>query len=335
MGSEPEIRVGVVGADMKHALEYASVINPPARSREPMLVVEPLRPHLEDRVAQFRCRAAEEPMHRITLEEIQQDPAFRGVTVTCWWGADRQAAEDMASRLGVQRICERPEDMVGEIDAVIISTFSGAHHADLAIPFLEQGIPTFIDKPFAEDLDSAHVMVETARRTGAILFSSSPWKWSPAIRELAGSLDKIGSIRTGLVSAPGPGGSFFYTTHLVETLQYLFGLGIEHVSCLRDELHQVITLQYRDGRVGMLNAMLEIAWVRHAVVYGELGYLEADISNMHRDEGQIRTVVEFVRAIRSGRLPLALEYPLEATKVMVAAQLSAERGGERIYLREL
>ena len=297
--------------------------------------VSPLNPHMEHRLATVHSPAARELEKKYTLEDIRNDPAFRGVKVTCWWGEDREAAEGMAERLGVRDVYHTPEEMVQRVDAAMVCSYDPADHHRLAMPFLRAGIPTFIDKPFTDNLDEAREMVATARATGAMLFSSSPWKWSPAIQDLAASLGSLGSVRTVVASGPGIEGPFFYVTHSVETLQYLFGVGVEHVSCIRDDLHHAITLRYRDGRIGFVNAMRDISWVRHAVVYGENGYLEADVSNPHRDEGQVRTVVEFIHAVRSGKPPLPLEYPEEATKIMVAAERSADRGGERVYLEEL
>ena len=330
-----EVRVGIVGADINHALQYASVISPPEGATEPMMEVAPLNARMEHRMATLHSPAAREPEKRYSLEDIRNDPAFRGAKVVCWWGEDRAAAERMAQKLGVQDVYDAPEQMVPRVDAAMVCSYDPADHHRLAMPFLEAGVPTFIDKPFTDNLGEARELVSTARATGAVLFSSSPWKWSPTVQDLAKSLDSLGSVRTAVASGPGVEGPFFYVTHSVETLQYLFGIGVEHVSCVRGDLHHAITLQYRDGRVGFVNAMREVGWVRHVVVYGENGYLEADITNAHRDEGQIRTVVEFLHAVRSGKPPLPLEYPEEATKIMVAAERSADRAGERVYLEEL
>jgi len=290
---------------------------------------------MEHRVATLHSPAAREPEEKYSLEDIRNDPAFHGAKVTCWWGEDRAAAEEMAQKLGVRNVYDTPEQMVPQVDAAMVCSYDPADHHRLAMPFLEAGIPTFVDKPFTDDYDKAREMTSTARATGAVLFNSSPWKWSPAVQDLALSLDSLGSIRTVVASGPGVEGPFFYVTHSVETLQYLLGIGVEHVSCVRDDLHHAITLRYRDGRVGFVNAMREISWVRHVVVYGENGYLEADVPNPHRYEGQIRTVIEFLHAVRSGKPPLPLEYPEEATKIMVAAERSADRGGERVYLEEM
>lgn len=329
------MRIGIVGADIVHALEYASVVTPQPGARGPMLVEPPLDPQLEASTASVRCLAAREPDTRWTLEQVRAEPAVADAEVTCWWGADRGAAERMAARLGVPTVVDRVDDMVGLVDAVMVCAKHSADHHRLTMPFLRAGVATFVDKPFTDDSGHAREMIETAERSGAVLFSSSPWKWSPAVADLRDSLVTLGDLRTAIASGPAPGDGFFYVTHSVELVQYVLGLGVEHVTCVDDELHRSIVIGYRDGRQGVVNAMRDVAWVRHLVVYGVDGYLEADVSNGHRDEGKVQMIVEFLRAARSGRPPLPTDYLQEATDVLIAAEASAAHGGLRVSLADV
>ena len=52
-------------------------------------------------------------------------------------------------------IVDRPEDMIGQIDAVLIESQGGAVHLKRAEPFLKAGISTFIDEPFTCSLSDA------------------------------------------------------------------------------------------------------------------------------------------------------------------------------------
>lgn len=328
-------RVGILGADIVHALEYASVITPPPDAEGPMLHVPPLDPRMEDRVATLRCAAATEPARLWSREDTAREPALSDAHVTCWWGADRAAAEKMAARLGVTTVYDRPEDMLGQVDVVLVCTHDASDHHVLAMPFLREGIAAFVDKPFTDDHRHAAEMVQAARESGAVLFSSSPWKWSPVVQDLRASIDTVGPLRTVVASGPAPGDAFFYVTHSLELVQYVYGLGAEHVTCFEDPLHRSLVIGYPGGRIGVVNAMREIAWVRHLVAYGVDGYLEADVSNTHRDEGKVQMVVEFMRAVRSGHAPLPPDYAAEVTRILVAAELSARQGGRRVQLAEL
>src|SRR5688572_19175064 len=52
-------------------------------------------------------------------------------------------------------LVERPEEMLGKIDAVMIESQQGSRHLERAKPFLAAGLPTFVDKPFAGNTKEA------------------------------------------------------------------------------------------------------------------------------------------------------------------------------------
>lgn len=328
-------RVGIVGADIIHALEYASIISPPRDARTPMLAVPPRDPTMEATLARVRCRAAEEPAQRWTLDDVRREPALAGADVTCWWGAKRADAEEMAARIGVRTVVDDPKEMLGQVDAVLICAREAADHHALALPFLNAGIPTYIDKPFTADAHEAADLIRVARETETVLFSSSPWKWSPVVDSLCASLPELGHLRTVVASGPAPGDGFFYVSHSVELVQYVLGSGAEHVTCIDTPSHRSIVIGWSGGRLGIVNAMRDIAWVRHLVTYGVDGYLEADVSNAHRDEGKVRMIVEFMQSVSTGTPPLPLDYLREATDILVAAEQSSREGGRRVDVAEL
>ncbi len=72
-----------------------------------------------------------------------------GANVTHLWTDDPAAAQDVARASLIPNIVSSPEDVIGEVDAVLISTDDGFDHVRRARPFVEAGLPVFIDKPLA------------------------------------------------------------------------------------------------------------------------------------------------------------------------------------------
>ena len=56
--------------------------------------------------------------------------------------------EKIKAKYGVEFIAKSPEEMLGKVDAVIVTARDGRDHAKFVRPFIEAGSPAFIDKPF-------------------------------------------------------------------------------------------------------------------------------------------------------------------------------------------
>lgn len=321
------VRVGVVGSDIIHALEYASVFRPEPGSNEAMLSVPPLRPGMEAKLAEVRALPAQPPPTPWTREALEADPAVAAFEVVGWWGQDRAQTDQMAGRLGVE-VTDRLEDLVTDVDAALVCTYDAKTHHDLAMPFLEAGRHVFVDKPFADRVDQAEAMIDAAERRGVVLFSSSPWKWAPAVREVLSHLPELDGVRSAVATGPIVDGRFFYTSHSVELMQMVLGDGARTVTAHWTPTNYAIMVEYVDGRIGVVNGLRDIAWLRHLAVHGQRGYLEADVTNPQRDEGKIQMLVEFARAIGRGQPPVPHSWLREAVAVMCAAEHSARNGGE-------
>src|ERR1700730_13601484 len=59
-------------------------------------------------------------------------------------------------------LVDKPGDMIGKVDGMLIESQEGTVHRKRAEPFLEAGIPCFIDKPFTCSSADAKKIVELA-----------------------------------------------------------------------------------------------------------------------------------------------------------------------------
>ena len=63
--------------------------------------------------------------------------------------------------LGVPLV-DKPADLIGKVDGVLVESLEGGVHLERATPFLEAGLPCYIDKPFACSAADARKIVELA-----------------------------------------------------------------------------------------------------------------------------------------------------------------------------
>lgn len=129
--------------------------------------------------------------------------------------------ELLRARGAVERVVGAPGELLGLVDAVIVADRDGAPHRAHAVPFLEQGLPVFVDKPLARSVADAEAIVAAARAHGAPLTSYSALRWLPATDALAAETAPDGPPQVVVASGPadpaGPhGGLFFYGIHPVD-----------------------------------------------------------------------------------------------------------------------
>ena len=80
-------------------------------------------------------------------------------------------------------LVEKPADLIGKVDVMLIEAVDGSVHYERAKPFLEAGIPCFVDKPFTCSVADARKIVDLAAKKKLPLFSSSSLRFAPELIE--------------------------------------------------------------------------------------------------------------------------------------------------------
>jgi UDP-N-acetylglucosamine 3-dehydrogenase len=89
----------------------------------------------------------------------------------------------------------RGETAAPELDGVVIASAS-ATHAELAIPYIEAGIPTFIEKPMATSYADARRICAAAERAAGTVFVGHIHLYNPAFLALLDMQPRLGPIRS-------------------------------------------------------------------------------------------------------------------------------------------
>ena len=156
---------------------------------------------------------------------------------------------------GVELV-ERPRDLIGKIDAVMITSQQGRRHLERAGPFLDAGIPTFVDKPFAGTLAQAESMIALARRRKTPLMTCSALRYDPTIKAAKAKGPVIGAETWGPAALhDGNPGLLHYGCHMVEMLYALLGPGCREVRMIHTAGTDVVTGIWKDGRVGIIRGI--------------------------------------------------------------------------------
>ena len=264
---------------------------------------------------------------QLDIVESSSDPVipFKNTRIVSVWDSDRAKAERFARAFG----CAVADDMraVGEnADAIFVADTSGngEDHADVAIPFMEKGLPVCVDKPFADSLTNARKMVEATERTGTPVFSASLLRYARATEELKAS--DVGDVKTVVVSAGGSTANMVSAIHGFATLHGFMGLGIVSANSIGPEKGgEVIRFLYRDGRLGILQ-MNGVRAEFRIDVFGSKGVVWRETLVPEYRYGAIQVAQSFVKMAETKEPALPYDVMLETVAAIEAARRStAER----------
>ncbi len=90
-----------------------------------------------------------------------------------------ERAAEIAASTGTRPLTDSRE-LLGEVDAVTVAVPTELH-AEIALPFLERGIATLIEKPMARSLAEADQIIAAARASGATLGVGHTERYNPAV----------------------------------------------------------------------------------------------------------------------------------------------------------
>ncbi len=251
-----------------------------------------------------------------------------GARLAVVWDEDRAAAEKLAQVYGIEHVANTLEAVIPFCEGVIIADDKTSNHCVHAPTFLKQGIPTFIDKPFAPDSKTAQKLIELAATHDAPLMSGSALRYAAETEKLRAHPAQLGRIN--LAIAVGPKELFTYGIHPMEAAHSIMGTGIATVQNIGDEDQDVVKMTYRDGRILLLMASRAIGLGFEVTLFGTQGRERIVIADGTAFYGnQLRKVVEMVR---DKKAPMPIEDALEVIRALEAGKKSLCEGGAIIVI---
>jgi len=253
---------------------------------------------------------------------------IEGAKVTHIWDPDREAAELIAKICDIENVVRDMEEIIGEVDGVIIADDTTMKHQKRVAPFLQAGLPTFVDKPLSPSYEEAEEIVNLARKNKAPFMSCSALRYAKEVEEFLSQKEEIGEILTG--NSICNGDLVFYGIHAMEQLYVCMGQGISSVQNVGEEGQDIVVITKQDGRKFLLTVYKEISYLFQMNLYGRKGWREVRVEDS--DYYYSNMLKAFIRMVETREPPFPAEETLEIIKTLVLARRSAQEGGEIIQL---
>ena len=314
---DKEIRIGILGMTEgnAHPFSWSAMIN--GYDKEEMYRwTHELYPTIP-------AYLGKQPEHTLGIDNVR-------VTHVCFSGyADREMAEHCAKAALIEHVVDKPEDMIGEVDAVICATDIGGEHVERCRPFVEAGIPIFIDKPMTDNEQDLQTFIDWHNQ-GAHFISSSSLRYIKEMEPLYKNHYEFGKLR--YICSPMPKYWETYGIHAVERIFPLLGKGFEWVQNTGTKDNTMVHLYHESGcyvDVPMGVGMKGLG----TMILGECSSsLVATTDSFYSFKKQLDVFVEY---LRTGEEPHPFEDTVELIKIIIAGIRSREEGGRRVYLSEI
>ena len=243
-------------------------------------------------------------------------------------------AKTIQNDYGVELV-DSIDALVAKVDVVLLESVDGRPHLTQVTPVLKARKAVFVDKPLAASLEDARRIAALAKETSTPLFSSSSVRFHPDIPRVRTneSIGKVQRVQANyqLNVVPFHPDLFYYGIHGVEALYAVMGTGCTTLSRKVTPESDVTTCTWKDGRVGIYNALLKADPKQPVLeLTGSKGTAQTGPAANY--DGLIVAIAEF---FHTGRSPVPIAETLEVIEFMTAAQISKDKDGAAVKLADL
>lgn len=285
-------------------------------------------------ILDFDTSHAVEFTKRLSHQDIDKEQWVDGAAVVIGCpGTSKVSPERIAGftaamkKLGV-KLVDDPAEMIGKVDGMLIESVDGSVHWDRAKPFLDAGIPCFVDKPFACSLADAKKIAELAEKKKLPLFSSSALRYAPDVVAYTKAV-KPGKLLGAMTYGPASEydrnpGLFHYGIHAVEMLYTLMGPGCKRVTNTKEKGTDVVTGTWADGRIGTVRGIRAGKADFGFVAFAEKAVTAVTVGTKDIYRELLKKVVEL---FATGKSPLDIRETLEIVAFIEAANKSGANHG--------
>lgn len=250
------------------------------------------------------------------------------VTHVCCTGDGGFTAEHVAACSRIPNVVERPEDVIGQVDAVIIATDNGAEHVARARPFVEAGLPVFVDKPLADNEPDLATFIAWVEAGKAIL-SSSCMRYAKEFMPYRLSTRDLGELR--FVSITTPKSWERYGIHALEGIYPILGPGFVSVRNTGTAERNIVHLRHRSGADAIVVASADMLGAFGCLqLCGTAGYAQVAFKDsFYSFKAQLEA---FVGYLRTGLHPFPFAETVELMRLVIGGIRSRDEGGREIRI---
>lgn len=264
-------------------------------------------------------------------QEHTDSMGIEGAAVTHIWTDDPSDASKVARAAFIPYVVDSPEEVIGQVDAVIVATDIGHEHAIRCRPFVEAGIPVFIDKPLVDHPRHLRLFNDWVE-AGKPILSSSCMRYCKEFIPFHLSTRNLGEVRFATITTHKSWER--YGVHALEAIYPIFGPGFISVCNIGEAGRDIVHIRHGSGADIIVSAVYDMSGAFGMLqLCGTAGAAVAAFKDTYYSfKAQLQSFVDYVR---TGERPFPHSETVELMKLLIAGILSRDEGGREIRLDEI
>lgn len=242
---------------------------------------------------------------------------------------DKALSAHIARSAGIENIANTPEELIKSVDAVLLSRDDPENHREMAKPYIDAGVPIFIDKPLChtyEDLE--YFRNEIAK--GKFIMSCSSMRYSSECLAAKADIAALGKME--LITAVGKKDWTKYGVHMLEAIFSIMN-DPRPVSVINvgNENGSIVKVEFESGLVATVHLFMDISGTFQVSLFGQQNWRLIEIKNSYSSFRD--TIIEFVRSVQEGKPRVDFNTTEQIIKTVIAGQESLNQAGKKIIIK--
>ena len=127
------------------------------------------------------------------FEQTFPEDSIKNAKVTHIWTQDKKLSEHVAKSSNIENIVNKKTDLIGKVDAILLARDDYQNHFEMSKPFIEAGLPIYIDKPLTITTKEAKKLFSLEKYNNQI-FTCSALSFAKELQLTEKEKKEIGSI---------------------------------------------------------------------------------------------------------------------------------------------